>query len=82
MVRMGVPIRCCKLKRYRRYNGIPKDHANFGISTNGYFSGGIKSDVLTTSQDYSQLLRMILNGGAVDGKPWLSKAGLQRLTAN
>ena len=55
-----------KPKRYRRYNGIPKDHANFGISTNGYFSGGI--GVLTTSQDYSQLLRMILNGGAVDGK--------------
>lgn len=69
-----------KPKRYRRYNGIPKDHANFGISTNGYFSGGI--GVLTTSQDYSQLLRMILNSGAVDGKPWLSKAGLQRLTAN
>ena len=69
-----------KPKRYRKYAGIPRTQANFGIATDGYFSGSI--GVLTTASDYSKLLQMILNDGAVNGKRWLSKAGLQRLTAD
>ncbi len=69
-----------KPKRYRKYSGIPKTQTNFGQSRGGYFSG--TTGVLTTPRDYSQLLRLILNDGRVNGKQWLSKAGLQRLTAN
>jgi CubicO group peptidase (beta-lactamase class C family) len=69
-----------KPKRYRKYAGLPKTQSNFGLSAAGYQSGSI--GVLTTAQDYSRLLRMILNGGIVNGSRWLSKAGLQRLTVN
>ena len=56
--------------RYEQFSGLPKKQKNWGLSDNGYLSGG--AGLISTANDYAKFIKLLVDGLVIDGVPWLS----------
>jgi len=57
-----------------------KTLSNYPITKGTYYSGG--AGLSSTAEDYTTFLRMILNGGELNGHKFLSSASIRLMTSN
>lgn len=66
---------------YRRgQNGLEKSPDQSGLSSATYFSGA--GGLVSTAEDYAQFGTMLVNGGELNGKRYLSPRTIELMTAN
>lgn len=66
---------------YRRSpQGLEKAPNQDGYSSKSYFSGG--AGLMLTAEDYLQFAQMLLNGGTLNGKRFLSPKTIELMAAN
>ncbi len=66
---------------YRRgQNGLERVPDQSGLSSSTYFSGA--GGLVSTAEDYAQFGTMLVNGGELNGKRYLSPRTIELMTAN
>lgn len=64
----------------RSAKGLEKSPNQDGFSTKTYFSGG--AGLMSTAEDYLQFAQMLLNGGELGGKRFLSPRTVELMSSN
>ena len=66
---------------YRRgQNGLERSPDQSGLSSDTYFSGA--GGMVSTAEDYAQFATMLVNGGELNGKRYLSPRTIELMTSN
>ncbi len=66
---------------YRRgQNGLERSPDQSGLSSDTYFSGA--GGLVSTAEDYAQFATMLVNGGELNGKRYLSPRTIELMTSN